>query len=59
MILDALMPAAPVVVATGFRGGLTLHVCAGGQFEAGTLAELANELQGVLTDLNDGREGTR
>jgi NRPS condensation-like uncharacterized protein len=50
---------APVVVATGFGGGLTLHVCAGGQFEAGTLAEFASELQGVLTDLNDGTEGTR
>jgi len=43
--------AAPPVVATGFRGSFTLHVCGGGEFPDAALEELAEELEALATDL--------
>lgn len=43
--------AAPPVVATGFRGGFTLHICGGGEFAPGALDVFADEIEELMADL--------
>ncbi len=39
----------PIVVATGFRATITLHVCQGGNLARGALVELGEDLASCLS----------